>query len=208
MKKINEMRVNKNKSVPVYFNGKKLCQMYPHATGWEVFKFKVKRFVRKVILTLTLFGVLAGVIAIVRYAYPMVVVQTVSEEVVIDNLGPKIAELKGGLIKDLWDNERAGHTEVDALVTIDPNPNHKEVEILSYGTCQFKIPTMQDDYFRYYGKKLTRQEAMKVAMSDNQCKEVMEKVVFGEKDGWSQWYNSGLKVNAKGRLAVIRELEK
>lgn len=38
------------KSVPVIWNGKKLRDVYPHASKWQVFKWKVGKFFRKVII--------------------------------------------------------------------------------------------------------------------------------------------------------------
>lgn len=39
----------------VFYNGKRLKDVYPHATRWQVIKFKVKRFFRKVAIV-TAFG--------------------------------------------------------------------------------------------------------------------------------------------------------
>lgn len=38
------------KPLKVFWNGKHLRDIYPHATRWEVFKFKVKRFFRKCVI--------------------------------------------------------------------------------------------------------------------------------------------------------------
>ena len=38
------------KPIKVLWNGKLLREIYPHATRWQVFKFKVKRFFRKVFI--------------------------------------------------------------------------------------------------------------------------------------------------------------
>jgi len=45
----------------VIYNGKPIRKIYPHATGWQVFKFKLKRFIRRVIwlsvLLITIWGI-------------------------------------------------------------------------------------------------------------------------------------------------------
>lgn len=38
------------KSIKVFFMGQPLRNIYPHATRWQVFKFKVSRFIRKCVL--------------------------------------------------------------------------------------------------------------------------------------------------------------
>lgn len=40
------------------WNGKKLRDIYPHATGWQVFKWKVGKFFRKVFITAIILGVI------------------------------------------------------------------------------------------------------------------------------------------------------
>lgn len=196
-----------NKPVKVWWNGKRLRDMYPHATAWQVLKWRIKKLFRKIFILAAL-GI-AGAITVlaIREAYPKIEYKAQITEVMIDNLTPKIDQLKGELLKDMWDNERAGHDEDDALISWDPNPNHKSVEIASVGTCQWKIPTMQESYLKHYGKQLTRKEAILVALDDNKCKELMATVIFTEENGWQKWYNSGVKYNAKSRLAIIKQLE-
>lgn len=45
------------------WNGKLLREIYPHATRWQIFKFKCKRFFRKVFIVL---GLILGVIIIFK----------------------------------------------------------------------------------------------------------------------------------------------
>ena len=44
------------KSAKVYWNGKRLRDVYPHATGWQVFKWKVGKFFRKVFIVAVVVG--------------------------------------------------------------------------------------------------------------------------------------------------------
>lgn len=44
------------KSVKVMWNGKRLKDVYPHASGWQVFKFKVGKFFRKVLTLAIIIG--------------------------------------------------------------------------------------------------------------------------------------------------------
>lgn len=188
--------------VKYYYMGKRFN------TPLQVFIEKVKRFLGLCLISVIIGGIIIGIAVVGRWVSPRVIYKPEIKEVVLDNLSGKIDQLKGELILDIYDNERAGRTEEDALITWDPNPNHKSVEIASIGSCQWKIPTLQESYLKHYGVTLTRKEAVLIALSDEKCKEVMAKVIFNEEDGWRKWFNSGVKYNAKGRLEVIRQLEK
>jgi hypothetical protein len=55
------------KKINVLWNGKKLCQIYPHATRWEVIKYKMARFFRKVIITAFFIGSIYGAFNLGKY---------------------------------------------------------------------------------------------------------------------------------------------
>lgn len=188
--------------VKYYYMGKRFN------TPFQVLIARVKRFLSLCLVGVIIAGIVIAIALIGRVINPKIIYEVKEKEVVLDNLSAKIDQLKGELVKDIFDNERMGHTEEDALITWDPNPNHKSVEIASIGNCQWKIPTLQESYLKYYGETLTRKQAILIALDDEKCKEVMSKVIFSEVNGWQKWYNSGVKVNAKGRLEVIRQLEK
>lgn len=187
--------------VKYYYMGKRFN------TPWQVFIEKVKRFLGLCAVILITTGIVIGIGLLGRALNPKIIYEVKEKEVVLDNLAGKIDQLKGELIKDIFDNERAGHSEEDALITWDPNPNHKSVEIASVGSCQWKIPTLQESYLKHYGETLTRKAAILIALDDEKCKEVMTKVIFTEENGWRKWFNSGVKVKAAERLAVIKSLE-
>ena len=136
-----------------------------------------------------------------------IVYRQVEKEVILDNLTGKINQLKGELIKSIWDNERGGHTEADGLITWDPNPKNKKVQIASLGTCQFKQSTVQYYEKTLYNKVVNGKEANDIAFSDEKCKELMTDIVFKVKEGHEEWYNTCKKVDCDGQLKVIKELE-
>ena len=41
---------NQQHAVKVWYMGKRLKDMYPHATGWQMFKYKVKKFFRRLFI--------------------------------------------------------------------------------------------------------------------------------------------------------------
>lgn len=187
--------------VKYYYMGKRFN------TPLQVFVERVKRFLGLCVIGIVVAGVIVAIALVGREINPKIIYEVKEKEVVLDNLAGKIDQLKGELIKDIYDIERGGKTEDDALITWDPNPNHKSVEIASIGSCQWKIPTLQESYLKHYGETLTRKQAVLIALDDEKCKEVMTKVIFGEENGWKKWFNSGVKVKASERLAVIKSLE-
>lgn len=199
--------MNKKVKVTEYWR-KNPRYIHLHKTKWQVFVDKVKTFFKVLLGGILMVAILFGIGLLSINTFPKTVVKLQEKEVVLDNLSAKIDQLKGELIKDIFDNERAGHTEEDALITWDPNPKYPKVEAASVGNCQWKIPTLQESYLKHYGEQLTRKQAVLIALDDEKCKEVMTKVIFGEENGWRKWYNSGIKVKAEQRLQVIRELEK
>ncbi len=176
-------------------------------TPWQVLMAKVKHIIYLIVIGLVIFTIFFGVGYIGSKMFPTVKYEQIEKEVVLDNLTAKVDELKASLIKDIFDIERAGHKESDGLITWDPNPNHKSVQIASIGSCQFKVSTIQYYMTKLHQKTLSGKDAILLALDDEKCKQLMNDVIFTEKDGWKNWLNSGIKVNAQARLAIIRELQ-
>lgn len=63
------------KTVKVFFNGEPLRDVYPHATRWQVVKFKVQRFFRKAFILSAILGVMAfaGYVAFQKYMVKSIV---------------------------------------------------------------------------------------------------------------------------------------
>lgn len=176
-------------------------------TPWQVLVEKIKRFLGLIFIAIIIASVVIGIALVGRMVSPKIVTKEVEKEIILDNLTGKIDELKASLIKDIWDNERAGKNEADGLITWDPNPNRKSVQIASIGTCQYKVSTVQYYETKLHQKTLTGKEAVLLALDDTKCKDLMYEIIFTEKDGWKNWLNSGIKVGAANRLALIKQLE-
>lgn len=81
------------KSTKVYFNGKRLKDIYPHATAWQVFKYKVRKFVRKCVIVSVIALALFTIYKVGGIFNPKVIVKT--QEVPVDTITPvlhRIAE--------------------------------------------------------------------------------------------------------------------
>lgn len=137
-----------------------------------------------------------------------IVYKQIEKEVILDNLKAKINELKGSLVKDLRQCESGGYVESDGLVTFDPHPTNKKVQIASFGLYQFKKSTVIHYYKTLYNKDITGLEAINIALSEEKSAELASKIIFETENGLSNWLNCSNKINGKGRLEIIRQLEK
>lgn len=58
------------KKIPIFWNGKLLRDVYPHATKWQVFKYRVKKFLMGCLFWLTVIAISFGIFMAGRYLYP------------------------------------------------------------------------------------------------------------------------------------------
>lgn len=130
------------------------------------------------------------------------------EQVILDNLTKKINQLKGEMLRDLKQCESAGITEENGLVTFDPHPTKKQVQIPSFGSYQEKKSFIQYYYKTLYNKDITGKEAILIALDDEKAGELASDVIFKTDKGLSNWYNCSKKHNLESRLNIIKELEK
>jgi len=136
-----------------------------------------------------------------------IVYKQVEKEVILDNLTGKINEKKGELVKELRECESKGYVESDGLVTWDPNPKNKKVQIASFGLYQFKVSTVQFYYKKFYNKDVTGLEAIQIALSEEKSAELASEIIF--RDGaLNNWYNCTKAKGLQSKLDVINSLLK
>lgn len=191
--------MSKYNGVKLIVNGKRMRDVYPHATRWQVFKYRLFKFIRSILK----WSIIIGIIVLgVRYFFPKVMVQVIEREVITDTLQSKIETLKGGIIADIKLGESLGKPESAGLIVYDTN---KEMSIGSY---QWQIKSVQYYYKKLYKKDITRKEAILIALDDDEAGKLTYDVVFGEKEGWRNWYNTSKKYNIPARLALLEQLTK
>jgi len=198
--------MNKYKKVALIMNGKKLRDIYPYATPSQVFKYKLVRFIKKVLsyaLVVLLFGISVMLVSLYFPKYKIV-----EKEVMVDNLTPKIANLKGELLATLKQCESGGRSEDFGLVTFDPHPTNKKVQVASFGSYQFKASTVQHYYKTLYGQDITGKEAILIALDDNKAGQLASDIIFKTSRSVSEWFNCSNKHDLKSKVAVIKNLEK
>ena len=132
----------------------------------------------------------------------------IEKQVLVDNLSVKINELKGSLVSDIQKCESAGYNEDYGLIVFDGHKTNKNVEIPSIGTYQFKKSTVIYYYDTLYQKDITGKEAILIALDDQKAGQLASDIIFKTDNGLSNWLTCSNKINGKGRLEIIRQLEK
>lgn len=189
------------KPLKVFWNGNRLKDVYPFATRFQVFKFRVKRFIRK-----TIIFILVTVTAILSAGYlieiktPAEVIRT-TEYITADNdLKAKIIELKSEVLDKLKKCESGELTEDSGLIVFDSN------KVASIGLYQFQVKTVIGYYKALYGKDITGKEAIEIALSEEKSRKLAEDIIFGEKDGINNWYNCKNKNNLSENITWINKI--
>jgi hypothetical protein len=188
----------KPKAVKVYLWGERMKDIYPHATKWQVFKYKTAIFLRK--LTLALLVALAIALTAIN-TFPKH--QIVDKVIEVDNLDTKIVELKGEVLDTLRSCESRGGKESDGLITFDSNKQ------ASIGTYQFQKDTVIRYYKALYGKDITGKEAVMIALDDSQSRQLANDIIFSnDAKGIGNWYNCENKNNLSDNIKWINKISK
>lgn len=88
------------KSTKVFYMGKRLKDIYPHATGWQVFKFKVRKFFEKVFILAIVAAIGYGIFEAGGYFKPKEIIlpptQVIKEVEVEAPILDRIADCESG----------------------------------------------------------------------------------------------------------------
>jgi hypothetical protein len=190
------------KSIKVLFNGKPLKNIYPHATAWQVFKWKVARFTRKAVIYSFILGLIVSSFKVGSHFFGETVYAEKEKIVTVDNLGKKIDELKDGLLEDLRNCENAHYTEDDGIIIFDSNNK------ASIGEFQFQKDTVIHYYKTLYSQDITRKDAVLISLDTPKAKKLAGDIIFKTKNGLSNWINCDKKFGLSGQLTIIQKLEK
>ena len=134
-------------------------------------------------------------------AFAKTVYQTTEKIVEVDNLGPKVAELKNALLDNLEKCESSGFSESDAPIIFDTNNK------ASIGTFQFQKSTVIHYYKTLYGKTITPKEATLIALDSTKARELASEIIFTTEKGVSNWLNCANKLNLSSEIKFIKKLK-
>ncbi len=185
-----------------FWNGKDLNEVYPHATTWKVIKYRISKLFRKVIILSAITATLLLSAQIGRYAKPAVIYKTEAKEVIIniDNLTPKIDELKASVNADIKKCESAGHPESDGIIILDTNNK------MSIGQYMYQKDTVLYYYKTLYKKDITKKEAVLIALDSTKASDLTDDILYKTPNGYTNWLNCSNKYDIKNRVAIIKSL--
>ncbi len=115
----------------------------------------------------------------------------------VDNTPEKIAALKTDLLNRLSKCE--GNTDASAII-IDTNNQ------VSIGIYKFQIKTVQMYEKKLYGKTVSREDAILIALDDEKAGALASDIIFKE-GGIGNWYNCDLKHGFGAEAKVISKLD-
>jgi hypothetical protein len=106
------------KKVKVTYMGKRLKDIYPHATKWQVFKYRVRRFFIRVMWILILVGVVVGIFKAGSLLGPKTIIYTKQEVI-------KEVPIKAPIMERIAKCESpTGHFGKNGQVAVGGNENH------------------------------------------------------------------------------------
>ena len=188
------------KKLKVTWNGKKMCEVYPHATRWQVLKFKVARFMRKLGWCFVSVGFLWLVYLAGTFFGATERILFLDREVKVDTLSTKVRELKEEVLDGLKACESGGAEESAGLIIYDSN------KVASIGSYQFQVKTIIYYYKTLYDKEITKKEAVLIALDDVRARELASDIIF-KADGLKNWLNCANKNNLRSGLNIIESLQ-
>jgi len=198
----------KHKAIKVFFHGERLRDIYPHASKWQVFKWKVRKFIRKVTIVSIACAALYGAFVVGSKSFHETAYQAQAEkittvEVQVDNLSEKIAQIKAEAVEGIRKCESAGHPESDGIIIFDSNAK------ASIGSFQFQKTTVQHYMKVLYGKDITPKEAVLIALDEAKAGELASDIIFETPGGGlKDWYTCANKIGLANTIAIVKKLEK
>lgn len=187
------------KPLKVYWNGKYLRDIYPFATRYEVFKYRVRKFLRRVVQVSVIAAMLSGVMVGVYQAGKTNTIYAVNT----DSFPAKVDNLKNDLVNRLADCERAGYEEEDAPIVLDTNKK------FSIGVMQFQLDTIIHYSKVLRNENLTKKEATLLALDEQRAKDLAKHIIFQSKNGVEKdWVMCNRKLGLQKEVDIIKKLEK
>lgn len=155
------------KKTNVFYMGKKLCEIYPHATKWQVFKYKVRRIIRMVFGFCLIIAVLLGVYKLGGILSPATIytkAEIIKEVPIKAPVMDRIAMCES----------QASHTDKNGQVQLNANTN---------GSVDIGIYQINN---KAWGKKATELHYNLMVEQDNRA---MAQYIY-ETHGTEPWYSS------------------
>jgi hypothetical protein len=113
----------------------------------------------------------------------------------------KVESLKNKLIDDLGVCETLGVAEPDATIILDSNNE------MSIGNYMFQIKTVQHYVQKFENRKISRVDAIRIAIDHDKAKELTKRILFTEKQGYKNWFNCAGKLGLSGKISLVNSIQ-
>lgn len=184
----------------VTYMGEPLRNIYPHATKWQVFKYKFALYLRRVLIGSMIVGAIVGSFKIGRTTTEPVFVQAEDKSKAM--YMSKVDKLKEDIANQLMACESAGHTEDDGIIIFDSNNK------ASIGNFQFQKNTVIHYYKVLYGKTITPKEAVLIALDTDKARKLAIDIMFTTKNkAGKDWVNCDAKHKLDAQIDLVKKLE-
>lgn len=183
------------KKIKVTYLGQRLKDIYPHATRFQVLRWRFNRFMSKVIIIGGFIGYVASAYMIGQMGNPEpVLAQT-------DTFNSRVETLKNEVVEKLAGCEANGFTSDDAPIILDSN---KEI---SLGRWMYQRDTVIYYVKKLYGQDITRKEAVLIALDDEKGASLTKDILFKEANGYKNWAICSKKLGLVNQIEIINKLE-
>lgn len=192
------------KLTKVFFGEKRLKDMYVGASRFQVFKYRLSRFVRRLIIASFLLGAVFGAYKLGNFTTEPVGLYAATKEVDVSDIRyqTKIDKLKDDVVEKLASCESAGYTEDDGIIIFDSN------EKASIGSFQWQIASVKHYHKLMTGKDVTSKEAILIALDKTKAKGLARYVAFETKNKMGKdWINCEKKFGLDAQIDIIKKLE-
>lgn len=169
--------------------GKRLRDVYAHATKWQ----RIKYFVVWVLFRKTLhYTVLATILMSLIGAGFLYGKYHNTERLMadtVDSFPHKLEALKDDVVNQIAQCESGNASQDTAIVKYDNNSRGTLTgkNVASIGVMQFKVGTVQHFYKELYGKDISNYEATLIALDNDKAKKLAKEAIFGIKGAVFHW---------------------
>ena len=190
----------------VFASEKRLKDVYVGATRYEVIKFRVMRFFRRLVIVTVISSTIAGIsygsFQAGRKLNPIISYADRPVDVSAGIYADKIESLKDNVVFKLMKCESAGYKESDGVVVLDTNKK------FSFGRAQFQLNTVIYYYKTLYKKDITKKDAILIALDDVKAGQLAKDIMFKSKNLANDWKNCSDKLGLNNEIEIIKQLEK
>lgn len=196
------------KTIKVIWQGKRLKDIYPFPTKWEMVKYKVRCFFHK-LLQMTVLTTILGVVVTTAFVVGRSSKADVAmAQITGDTFESKVESLKDGVVDEIAKCESRNASQDTALVTYDNNSRGtlKGKNLASIGVMQFKVSTVQAFWKQLHKEDLSNYEATLLALDNHKAKDLAKDAIFNIQGAVWNWTCATKTIGEK--VAIIKSLEK